>query len=387
MATANERIIQMVQSGQITPQQADQFFTQAGINVAPGGGARTRYLQENPQVNAQLENMLSAFGGAGQGAMPIGIEPLSRGEREGYSTMLDPGLLGGGGMVEGQQRIRDYLANPQAQAQAYMSPEAKQALEQSLGMFGKADTALQAGMAPIQESDFSRYMNPYQQQVIDTALAQLEEDYQTAQDRRMADLNRRPSASFGDLFGAEEMASLAEQRMQSRAEIPARYGYQGWQDTLGALQSERGRSLQAGQTYGGLGGSLGNIATQAQGVQSSAMQGALTPVEMLYQTGRVGTDVGFDAANRQVEAGRNIRGYNQALADITMNDYMAERAFPRENLAQTMQLVPSFATKNYSVGGNQTIPNAATGIGGVLQGIGGTAGINNTQVGRWFAGL
>lgn len=387
MANANERIIQMVQSGQITTQQAENLFKQAGINVAPGGGARTRYLNATPQANQRLNNMLSAFGGSGQGAMPIGIEPLSRGEREGYRTMLDPGLLGGGGMAEGQQRIRDFLADPQKAIQVFLSPEAKQALQKSTGMYDKADSALQEGMSEIEESDFSRFMNPFQQQVIDVALAQLEEDYQSAQDKRMAELNRRPSASFGDLFGAEEMASLAEQRLQSRAEIPAKVGYQGWIDTLAALEREKERSLGAGQTYGNLGVGLGNLATQAQNVYSNAASNALAPTEALYETGRIGTQVGFDAAQRKINAGRNIRQYNQTLADITMGDYMNSRAFPRTNLTQTMDLVPSFATKQYGTPQIQNVPNTAFGLGQALTGLGSIEGIGNTQVGRWFEGL
>jgi hypothetical protein len=387
MATANERIIQMVQSGQITPQQADQFFQQAGVNVGGGGGARTRYLESNPQIDQQLNNMLSAYGSGGRGAIPIGVEPLHEWEKQGLTTQANPGLLGGGGMVEGQQRIRDYLANPQGGSQAYMSPEAKQALQKSLGMFDKADTSLQQGTSAITGSDFDRYMNPFQKQVTDVALAQLEEDYGKARDARSAEINRRPSASFGDLFGAEKMAEIEGQRIKSRAEIPATYGYQGWQDSLAAIQGEKGRYLQAGQTYGGLGSSLGNVSTQAQGVQSDAMNAGLKPISMLYDTGVQGTQVGFDAADRKIAAGGAVRGYNQSLADITMNDYMQERAFPRTNLSQTMEMIPSFAPQSYQGVQQQTTGNVAGGVGQALSAIGGTSGINNTAVGRWFGGL
>ena len=308
--------------------------------------------------------------------------------------------LGGGGMVEGQQRIRDYLANPQGSAQAYMSPEAKQALQQSMGMFGKADASLQQGTSAVTGADFDRYMNPFQKQVTDVALAQLEEDYGKARDARSAEINRRPSASFGDLFGATEMAKLSEQRLQSRAQIPAEFGYKGWQDSLGAIQGEKNRYLQAGQTYGGLGSSLGNVATQAQGVQDSAMGAGLKPISMLYETGVQGTEVGFGAADRKVGAGSAVRGYNQSLADITMNDYMQERAFPRTNLSQTMEMIPNFAPQQYIGAQPQTTGNAAQGVGQALSALGGvttqdsnlpwlngTPAINNTKVGRWFGGL
>jgi len=387
MATANERIIQMIQSGQITPQQAEQFFQSAGITTPGGGGARTRLLESNPQLDQQLNNMLSAYGSGGRGAMPIGVEPLHEWEKQGLTTLANPGLLGGGGMVEGQQRIRDYLANPQAGAQAYMSPEAKQALQQSMGMFGKADASLQQGTSAITGSDFDRYMNPFQKQVTDVALAQLEEDYGKARDARSAEINRRPSASFGDLFGAEKMAEIEGQLVKSRAEIPAAYGYRGWQDSLGAIQGEKNRYLQAGQTYGGLGSSLGNVATQAQGIQGDAMNAGLKPISMLYETGVQGTQVGFDAADRRVGAGSAVRGYNQSLADITMNDYMQERAFPRTNLSQTMGLIPSFAPQQYQGVQQQTTGSVAGGIGQALSAIGGTSGINDTAVGRWFGGL
>ena len=59
MANANDEIIRRVQSGQLTPQQADVLFTKAGINVAAGGGARSNALNSDPAANQRLLDMIT----------------------------------------------------------------------------------------------------------------------------------------------------------------------------------------------------------------------------------------------------------------------------------------------------------------------------------------
>ena len=123
------------------------------------------------------------------------------------------------------------------------------------------------------------------------------------------------------------------------------------------LEAERGRALTGGQLYGGL-------ATGAQGITNDASRLGLGNIGALFDMGKVGTDVGYQAAQNQITAGNYIRNYNQGVADVTAADMMAAQQYPQMNLANTLKLMSQFQSHT---GPTPAAPTTLGQIGAGLQ--------------------
>jgi hypothetical protein len=376
MANANDRIIQLIQSGQITPQQAEQIFSNAGVTVAGGGGARTNLLNQNQQLNGTLNNYLDTLSGQNRAVMPVGVEPLHEWERAGLTTLANPGQLGGGGMVDAQKMLRDYLANPAAGSDKFIDPTARKYIDSAGGYFEEGRNAVNRAINP-NSADIQGSMNPYIEQVTNRSTARLSEEAQKLRDTLLADEGNRSSASFGDLSYAQRMGDIDKELLSKTGDLTANLNYQGYSDAIQNL-------LKGGGQLGQFGQGVTNAAGTAQDIRNSGISNAMAPIEGLFNMGNKQTDMGFEAARNQIGAGQTVRNFNQGLADISTQDYMNEQNYPRENLNQTLNTL-----KGFQSGATPTQPALSTtqsGInlagsllgqyGGQLDGMFGGSGVN-----------
>jgi hypothetical protein len=328
MATANEEIIRRINAGQMTHQQADALFARAGINIPGGGGARTNYLLSNPAANQRLASMLN-----GQGAMPVGIEPLHQFERNALTA----------------------LGNPTSIAAMGVNPLSSTFLQNIEKYGNKADAALKAGMKGFDLKEVQQYFNPAQEAVTNRAVSRLTDRAKSLQEDMMHRLSQRGSATMGDLFGAQQMGKIQEELVKSTGDIEAQGAYQNWIDAIGSMFQNRSNALAAGNVYAGMMNPMANAANTAQGVQNQALQGGLTML------------------GAQQAAGQRIQGFNQGVADIALQNYMNQRNFPN---TITQQAFGTFGVlSNPSLIAQTPLGNSNTGsaIGSALGGLGGFA--------------
>lgn len=327
MATANEEIIRLVQSGQMTPQQADAIFSDAGVNVTAGGGNRTNYLASNPQVDQLIRGMIS---GQGQGAMPLGVEPLHQYERTALRSL-------GEGAI-----------NPNASAQSDL---ARQYMEMIRPYLGKADEQLQRSTAPIGADEIEGFFNPFKEQVINRSVNRIADE----RDSRLDTLNRqqgqRGAASFGDLAYGRQMGDVEEGFADATADVTAGLNMQGWQQSLADVFKTKQLQQNAATGYS----NMANAATGASGQAQQNASGGLSDT-LRVLAGQLG-------------AGEQIRDFNQNLADMTFADMQGQANYPRTNLQSVLGMLPTFQSgtsmqQTPVQSSGQAFTEALSGIGG-----------------------
>lgn len=356
MATANEEIVRLVQSGRMTPQQADAIFANAGVNVRAGGGARTNYLAANPQVDQLIRGMIA---GQGQGAMPLGVEPLHQYER----TAL--------------RALGEGANNPNAMAQSNLSREYMDMIRPYMG---KADEQLQRSTAPITSQEIQSLFNPFQEQVLNRSISRLSDERTNRLDELNRLQGRRGAASFGDLAYGRQMGDVEKGFADATADTTAGLNMQGWQQSLADVFKTRQLQQNAATGYS----NLTNTAVGASGQAQQNASGGLSDT-LRVLAGQLG-------------AGGQIRGFNQGLADMTFADMQGQANYPRTNLQSVLGMLPSFlsgtntqSTPVQSQG--QAFTEALSGIGGGITSLFGNdgkekQGNNNissliSQLGNW----
>lgn len=355
MATANEEIIARIQSGRMTHQQAEQLFAAAGINVAGGGGARTRALQADPVANQRLLSMIQ-----GQGAMPIGIEPIHQFERAALTNV-------------GQ--------NPSGIGQDYLNPQSEQLLSRVGGMADKADSLLQQGSRDVNYNfdinKIDEFFNPFQEEVIGANNRSISDNAQRLRDSVLQNQRQMGKSSFGSLSQGQRLGDVDEQEIESIADSGANLRFGGWQTSLDGLfnrasgdmqaqEASRAGQRQAAQIYGGIGGTLSNAAQTGQVVQSTAFNDALR------------------GNTAQAHAGSRIQGFNQGVADYTLADMQGQAQYPISRINTLLPLSQNFrsdTTQQYGQTDTRT-----SRFGNVLENIGAVGtGLSNAGAFDRFA--
>lgn len=147
-----------------------------------------------------------------------------------------------------------------------------------------------AGTLP--QVDLSQYMNPYTQDVINAANADI--DRATAQAQQQASGRAAQAGAFGGDRAAIEQAELAGQGIRTKANTSAQLYSQGYTQAQQAAQQDLARQLQASTTNAGLG---------LQGAQLG-----LGAAQQLFGQGEVGRQA--QTTGLQFEQQQNL---NQAL--------------------------------------------------------------------------
>jgi len=194
-----------------------------------------------------------------------------------------------------------------------IDPQLKSAYLENLGQAKSVATALpvrqfagfnpmyQAGeeqivnqsLTPFSGQDINAFMNPYQQEVIDRSLADIEST------RQMADLRDRQAATQAKAFGGTRQgvqSSLTNAAaLKQAADLSANMRQQGYGQAANLAQYARGQNIQGGQNVMALGGArqafdqqqmdaMRNIGLEKLGVTSSALTGGIPNLGMSTTT-------------------------------------------------------------------------------------------------------
>jgi len=269
----------------------------AGINMTPEFMAAQRAMQSGMDITQALP-AYAQMAGAGMPAVAAGTGTV------GSAAMQTPQYMQA--QFDPSQQM---LAQSAAQAQAAPYQPGFQTSQQAMmaGIGG-----LQGGTGQFTGDMTQQFMNPYQQQVIDEALRQINRQGDIAQQGLSAQAVR--SGAFGGTREGVQRAELERALSEQRnAAIVGglQSGYQQSQQTAQqAFEAQQQRQQAAGQGIGAIGSQLGSLAgVQANLGLSSAQQlgniGGLLGTQAMQQTqlGQAGTQLLGQLGTQQAQLG------------------------------------------------------------------------------------
>jgi hypothetical protein len=305
-------------SADVDAAQADlKKYAQA--NLAPS----ENYL--NQSVSAMNQAMPSY--GSATGMVNQGISQSDLAARQAQQAATQPGF--GTGVTNA------YLAAEQAKLAAAQPGfnQASSTLQQGIGALG-------GGAQGYDPASAQKFMNPYQQQVIDEATRQI---------NRQSDIQRqglqaqavRAGAFGGSREGvqrAELQRGAAEQRNAAILGALSSGYNTSQQQAQQAFEQQQQRQLAQAQGYQGAAGTQASIAAQQAGLGQSAAQQLAQAAQL--QTSAAGTQgqLGLSAAQQQAAAGQaNLQGANQLAAMQTQGAQLGQSAAQyMGNVGQTL---------------------------------------------------
>lgn len=221
--------------------------------------------------------------------------------------------------------------------------QAKDATEQGqnlLAGIAQAPTAAQ----------IESYSNPFQQQVIDATMAQLNE--QAAQQQNQLAGQAVQGGVFGGSRYGVQQAELAGAQQQAQAQALAGLNAQNYGQALQAAQNQLERQRLAGLGIGALGGQFAQLGSQAQAMGGQDVQNLLGIGGLQQQFTQQGLDIA-----RQNQLQRILQPYQQLgfYGDILQG---APSSAQMINTAQTSGVSPLQAGIGTGIG-------ALAGIGGL----------------------
>jgi hypothetical protein len=186
-----------------------------------------------------------------------------------------------------------YLENlGQAKSVATALPVRQFADFNPMYQFGEQQVVNQS-LTPFTGQDINAFMNPYQQDVIDRSLADVETS------RQMADLRDRQAATGARAFGGSRQgvqASLTNAAaLKQAADLSANMRQQGYGQAANLAQYARGQNIQGGQNVLALGGArqqleqqqldaLRNIGVEKLGITTGALSSNIPNLGMSTTT-------------------------------------------------------------------------------------------------------
>ena len=155
------------------------------------------------------------------------------------------------------------------------------------------EQVINQSLTPFSGQDINAFMNPYQQEVIDRSLADVESS------RQMADLRDRQAATQAKAFGGSRQgvqASLTNAAaLKQAADLSANMRQQGYGQAANLAQYARAQNIQGGQNVMNLGSArqqllqsqmdaLRGIGTEKLGITSAALGGGIPNLGMSTTT-------------------------------------------------------------------------------------------------------
>ena len=258
----------------------------AGINVAPEFAAAQRALQTGIGQAGQLGAYAQAAG-AGMPTVAQGTQAV--GQAVGQAPQYMQANLGPSQQMLGRAAQQTQAVQPQF-------GQARGTIQQGLGagqaaMYGGMG-GLQAGTGQFGADMTQEFMNPYQQQVINEALRQINRQGDIA--RQGAAAQAVGAGAFGGtregVQRAELERALSEQRNATiLGGLQQGYG-QAQQTAQQAFEAQQQRQQQAGQGIGALGAQMGALGVQGGqalgGLESQQAQLGLAGAQQLAGIGQ-----------------------------------------------------------------------------------------------------
>lgn len=149
-------------------------------------------------------------------------------------------------------------------------------LQQGAQAVGQGMQLTQAGAQAVDPSNIATFMNPYQQQVTQNALAEM---------RRQADIARQSQAAGAIRAGAFGGTREGVQRAETERGIQDIMSQKIMQDLAANYAQASQRQLEQGKALGALGSNLGTLGIQQTGLGEAYSTLAARDVEQLGQLG------------------------------------------------------------------------------------------------------
>ncbi len=304
-----------------------------------------------------VSDMLQGTQYAG-GVSPIGaVEPFNDYQRQGITQMAG-GAPAMGFMNGMQQAFQQQLAGAPTGGQIQ-------------GYLNTGNNLMQSGTRGMTDQDFNagvnRYMNPYQQQVVQNTIGELNRQG-GIQASNIAGRVQPGQRSFGTTAQGVEQSQLSRNLLDLIAQNTGKLNYQGYTDaanqSVNQFNAERGRDLQGSQIGFGAG---------FQGLQS------LTDLINNANTGNMANQRNFaQNTSNTIGAGNLIQNQNQRLLDVVSPQIANRTNFNQQNLTTLKDMLGAF--QNSSTGASAGQPTTLSQLGG----LGMTAG--SMGLGSLFSG-
>jgi len=265
-------------------------------------------------------------------------------------------------------------------------------LDTALGTLGQAQTPITAAQQAIAGSaqlfaptDLSAYTNPYQQQVIDTTMAEMNRQAQISRNN-LAAQGVGSGAFGGSRFGVQG-AELGRNLADSQARALAQLNAQNYNQALGASQTafenQQRRQQAQSQLYGGIAQLYGDLGGQQAGIagQQAGIGGQQLGLGQLAQTAAL-----QDLSTMQ-QFGREQQAQQQAELDAARANQQAQLYEPYSRVAFLSDIYKGVPSTSQSLG-SQISPSAPTPsafqqVAGIGTGLLGTAAAAK-QIGGLF---
>lgn len=184
------------------------------------------------------------------------------------------------------------------------------------------------GYNPAQASSYiGQYQNPYEQQVIDASMRDINRQQQQSLNQLGAQATQA-GAFGGDRF-ALESAETRRGFAQTAADTAARMRQQGFNTALGAAQNQAAAQTAASQ----FGATAGMNAQQFNiGNQMSANQSRLGAAQQLAGLGQQAFGIGQTIQQNQAQQGLLQQGIQQALIDAAKAQFAGYSGAPMASL-------------------------------------------------------
>ena len=244
--------------------------------------------------------------------------------------------------------------------------ESQGAFDEGLKTIGDAETyfnpavsQIKAGVGSYNPADqVKAFIDPYQQNVIDVAMAQL--DKEGAKAEQKADATAIGSGAFGSGRARLGKGELQNALYDAKSDALAKMLSGGYQSALGAsmdaYETGRRRDLESGRLIGGLGSSLGNLGIgrgqlgsgigRLGGVAGGIGQGLGQLGGMFGDLGRqYGTMTASDL-NAMATGGMQRQRYNQSILDA----YRGNQFLPLKSALMPLSIGQQFLTGSPTAG-------------------------------------
>ncbi|HSG53389.1 MAG TPA: hypothetical protein VLA40_14885 [Rheinheimera sp.] len=263
-----------------------QAIRAAGYMGEFGAGGADAFLM---QQFGSTATPVSSVARGDNGVVPMSVEPLNPAERAGYSTLARGVDISG--MQQGAGFLSEMLKDPQAFAAKFTNPQSTAQLQQ-------AQELITRGVRPVTGEMVEAKFNPYM-----ANMQALLDDYgQRAANKLQA--NMPGSRSFGTTSQAAQLSSLSRDLLNQKGQLQ----YAGYNDAYGRAFDEGGRDIAGAQA-------LQQGAGMGQDIFANAAQigaGGATSLSNLAQNF---ANAQITNAQNQIGTGRDIRNYNQGVAN------------------------------------------------------------------------
>jgi hypothetical protein len=198
-----------------------------------------------------------------------------------------------------------------------------------------ATGATMAGMASANpaELEISKYMNPFQQDVINSTMARMRQEQEQAQSGALG--TAVSSGAFGGDRAGIAAANLAQQQGMATGATLAGLNAQNYQQALQTAQQQQGLGLGAEQA---------NLARLLSGGQQ------------LAGLGQMAQGLGLQGAEAQINAGTLGQQTEQAGLSALYNQFQQEQAYP----FQVAQFLANIAASTGALSGSTTTTTQPT---------------------------